>query len=832
MSEVSNLRKAGRLKEAWLLAAKNLAARPNDIWAARDFAWVAYDCMKRYSDERSPYYRDMDAYAISLARVRTLPLEDDEAMFFENVSKNVRFVVWELAKAGDKAIPDTEKLLNELVLWNPRSPLIIEGTVRGLLRSLKGKPEATVKLMSWVGLDGFTTDDFEKREAGDRKIWSYAEEATHRYLKALAAKDQFGRIRYEEGFVLGVIEKVKALLSDPRCEDWEWPTKSLGELLRDMGRNEEASRFLAPVILKKPNEDWAWHAFASSLKGIDDSPYAKCLFKGLALSRDKKMSLPLHEEAMKLFADEGSASLAKAEAALIDRCRQENGWPALEAATRMLFDLKDASAADEKTLKSEYVRRSHNAGSCLFQFAPRTEFYLEWVDEDKSIAGIVALEDKLVKSGWQTVRKPTLVRKRVDIQVTGISEGEIISGVLDSRERTLLAARPDHSDCPIRKHVLREAVGVFDLIVNEETSKTVCFLRLPANSTRDDDVFVHPGLASDFANLAGRIVRIQERIVFKRKKSEEGGDQRSEGEWDWKANSITPIDGHEASEIEHSSLVQFYVERAINDQGLLSIATLKAQIAARNSYVNASRYGFRRPQRTSKTLESAKLNCRYASETPEEHHVYQGAVFGKTRFVLIGTAQEMSSGELYETTVIPEVSGIYDMSNGWGHIGCTENVSVPPKIAQGYSIEPGSTVTARLYKAFVRNKTERDNSHLPQTEQNGRWEWRAENIEVISPPEELEVTGSISIAVGGFGFLSTQDGLSCFVPASVIQDFRLVNGDSITARIRKSWNRKKKESSWAVTAILSIHEFTHTSTDDSPATSEDTSDLYSPLASE
>lgn len=188
MSEVSNLRKAGRLKEAWLLAAKNLAARPNDIWAARDFAWVAYDCMKRYSDERSPYYRDMDAYAISLARVRTLPLEDDEAMFFENVSKNVRFVVWELAKAGDKAIPDTEKLLNELVLWNPRSPLIIEGTVRGLLRSLKGKPEATVKLMSWVGLDGFTTDDFEKREAGDRKIWSYAEEATHRYLKALAAR--------------------------------------------------------------------------------------------------------------------------------------------------------------------------------------------------------------------------------------------------------------------------------------------------------------------------------------------------------------------------------------------------------------------------------------------------------------------------------------------------------------------------------------------------------------------------------------------------------------------------------------------------------------------
>lgn len=821
MSEVSDLRKAGRLKDAWLLAAQNLAARPSDIWAARDFAWVAYDCMKRYSDERSPYYRDMDAYAKSLARVRTLPLGDGEAMFFENASKNVRFVVWELAKAGDRAIPDTKRLLDELVLWDPRSPLIIEGTVRGLLKSLKGDPEATVKLMSWVGLDGFTADDFEKRDAGDRKIWSYAEEATHRYLKALAAKDQFGRIRYEEGFVLGVIEKVKALLSDPRCEDWEWPTKSLGELLRDMGRNEEAARFLAPVILKKPNEDWAWHAFSSSLRATDSSSYAKCLFKGLTLSRDKKMSLPLHEEAMQLFAEEGSSDLAKAEAVLIDRCRQENGWSALEAVARMLFDLKDVSAVDEKTLKSEYKKRSRDAGLCLFQFVPRTEFYLEWLDEGKLVAGIVVLEDRLVKSGWQTTRKQTLVRKRISIQDAEIAMGEIFSGVLDSRERTLLAAQPYNNNCPIRDHVFREAVGVFDLITNKETDKTVSFVRLPASSELDDDIFVHPGLAKTSAELAGKIVCIKERRVFMRKKSEDDDNRQTEGEWSWKACSLALADDIEAAEAERASQVQFYVERAINDEGLLSVATLKTQVETRNRYGAASRYGYYRPQRTSTTLESTKLNCRYASESPDEHHVYRGALFGKTRFVLIGAAEEISSGELYEMTIVPEVSGIYDESNGWGHIGCAENVSIPPKLAQEYSIEPGSTVTARLYKAFVRNKQDHDNGRLPQIKQNGRWEWRAENINVVSPPEELEVSGTVSIAVGGFGFLNTQDGMSCFIPSNVIEDYRLVGGDSVTARIRKSWNRKKKEDSWAVTVVLSVHEYAQSSTDDSPVEGED-----------
>ncbi len=44
MSRVTELRKSGRLEEAYRLGKNLHAERPNDIWTTRDFAWVLYDC--------------------------------------------------------------------------------------------------------------------------------------------------------------------------------------------------------------------------------------------------------------------------------------------------------------------------------------------------------------------------------------------------------------------------------------------------------------------------------------------------------------------------------------------------------------------------------------------------------------------------------------------------------------------------------------------------------------------------------------------------------------------------------------------------------------------
>lgn len=802
MREVTALRKDGKLKEAWLLAEKNLAKSPNDIWVARDFAWVVYDCMKRYSDEKSPYFGDMSKYVKSLAKARTLPLGDDDAMFFENAAKNVRFVVWNLANSEEKGLPNLRKLLDETVQWNPRSPLIIDGTVRGFLKGLKGDPDATVKLMSWWGLDKFERGDYERRGIDGRKAMSFAEEATHQYLKALSAKDQFGKLKYDEGFLSNVIDAVKALLSDPRCEDWEWPTKSLGELLNDMGRDDEAAFFLAPVVLAKPKEAWAWHAFASSLKRQKPESYARCLFKGLSVSRDTKMSLPLHEEAMQFFANRGLRPLAKAEASLIDNCRRENGWSALESASRTLVDALDVESATQEELRSAYAANSQGSELCLSEYAPKTELYLEWADSKSGRAGIVLLEEKQAQYSWQRPKERVLSRKTVSTDITAMelekSIGGIFDGILDTRQRTLIALFPHTTESEMKSRVLREAVGVFDLNMKDR-SKRICFVRVPVGDERDDDIYVAPRIAEGLNGLAGKIVIARERLVFRKAKNKDGAsDKKASGDWVWEIVSIEAAKASAASSIAAESRMQFYVDRLIDDNGLVSIGLLKMQRSRQGMYSSFC------PR---VELESGLLNIKYVKSELTEHHVYEGAVFGKTRLVAIGEVQEFFSGDLWQSTIKPSVSGIYEVSRGWGHIGCEEYASVPPKTAQEYSIEPGSIVQARLYKTFLKDKKRGEGVRPAQQKARGHWEWHAEKIEVLSPPDEREVDGTISVAVGGFGFLESEEGISSFISAESIHEFQLQNDDQIRAMIRQSWNRKRKENSWIVTAISAIYNY-------------------------
>lgn len=801
MSRVTELRKSGRLEEAYRLAKSLHAERPNDIWVTRDFAWVLYDCMKRYRDETSPYYRNTDVYVISLRQVRGLRLGDDETVFFDQASKNLKNDVWDLKERGSVALSDLRLLLSEVVQWDSRSPLFLRKTISYLLKGLESDPNSVVALMSWWGLDKFREEDFERREVNDRKIWSFAEEATHRYLKALSAKDQYGNLRYDERYLSGVIATAKQLVADPRCENWEWPNKSLGDLLMAMGRDDEAAAFLATVVLEKPREPWAWHAFGKALERADHDACVSCLFKGLSLSRDTKMSLSLHEESMQLFDSQKLGQLAKAEAELIDSCRRENGWARSEPAARTLLVYKDVDAASPKKLRSEYSHRSRGAMECLAGHATVTELYLEWVDAKNRRAGIVTQEQvqRRERGVWALPIEPALKRKTVSLADRPSSfdaaVGEVWDGILDNKQRSLLAVLPHQGDSKIRRRVIREVVGALDLVVNEKTSKRTCFVRLPTSSPRGDDLFVPSTIANSVESMAGKLVRATERLVFRRNKvSEPGKDAPPAGKWCWEISSVRLAETEEGSLVAHDSQVEFYVERIV-DSNMIQAATLSKQTTLGRTTRLAKPFV---------RLDICPMNHRYAETQIEAHNVYRAKVFGKTRRVIVGDVTEVQSGELWQKTVRPTATGIYEMSNGWGHIGCSDSASVPPREARGYSIEPGSTVTARLYRAFVRDSRKGASVTSKGSNNDGHWEWYAENISVVSPPEYREAEGVVSIAAGGFGFLEIENGFSCYITSAIVDDNRLANGDHITAEIRKSWDRKKSEDSWIVMRVESV----------------------------
>lgn len=795
MGKITDLRKSGQLKEAWLEAATEFKQRPDNVWVAREFAWVIYDCMKRYTDRSSQYFEDMDAYVKCLARARTLPLGSDEIMFFENAGKNIRFAVWELVKKKDTASAlALRKLLGEITKWPNDTQLLVPGVVRGLSKGLSSDSHSIVELFDWYGLDRFRPEDFEKKEINGRKVLSDAESMTHSYLKALLSKKWNGGLEFDEQTLSRGVTAAKSLLADPRCENWQWPPYSLGKLLVAMGRHEDAMSFLASMVVEKSRESWIWHAFGQSIKPKSEEAYVKCLFMGLLVSREVKGSLSLHEEALLFFASNGMNPQAKAEAMLIDTYQRENGLALSEMASRVLRDPNYNDISEEADLKRVYASKSEGAADYLSEFVPKTDFYLEWSDKDNGLLGIVTLKTAQSKCLY----RPTLLslkRNRVfyNDRQSVLPVGETYSAILDKRQKNIIGSIRVNERAQIRSYVLREGFGVLDLFENVEKGSKSYFVRMPATYERDDDAFVPIDVAEKEPIPPGNLVSFRERLVFRRNRKPKENEKNNEGEWKWETCAIENEGTPTSDNLANVPTVEFYVEWTSKDGNIASIAVNNPEQRKLRGSAHA---------KCGSGLQRKRIGSKFVTDLINEHTVYRGRIFGKVRETLIGPVEKIDTGALYDKVIRKGIEGLYETSNGWGHIGCQEDISIPPKQAAGHAIANGSRVRTDAHLAYFNNRNKKESSNASD---GGRWEWRVSSIEVVAPPEKRTASGKIRIAAAGFGlfdFNDDNDTDTCFVPQNLVQKYDLSDDDKVEAEIRRSWDRKRKTESWIATEIV------------------------------
>lgn len=789
MSKVTELRKSGQLKEAWVEAQAQLSSRPNDIWSIRDFSWVIYDCLKRFTDKSSPFFHDIDTYVKSLAKARSLGIPADEAMFFENAGGNLRAVVWQLAKEGERAAPSLKRLLDEVVLWDRQSPIFLPGTVKGLQKGLKGSAASVVKLMSWYGLDRFSDEDFEKREVDGRKVLSDAETMTHSYLKALQAKNSQGALLFDAGAIDFGIQSALDLLNDPRCEGWQWPQYSLGELLVAAGRAKEAQQLLAPLVVKKPNEPWVWKAFGEAIRPESEDGYVSCVFKGLLVSREAESSLSLHEAALDYFVRNGLVGHAKTEALIIEACRKENGWAASERVSTLLANPSYRDVEEEKSNRHFYCNASKDATRLLSGLVHSTEFYVEWVNAEKRACGVVTMEAKRGYLGRTTV---TLNRSRVECLdgFDALIEGETFSAIFDERMRKLIGSVEICPDATIRPHVIREHFGIWDSFSKQDGAMS-CFVRTPVSDS-NEDVYVPASILDKTRIENGNLVRVKERLSWKKAKPAEGssGFSGSGGEWIWRTHCVEDL-GKDVSSV--ASLIprtEFYVDYSNPDNDAVYIAQLKKALQ-RPSCSRCSR-----PAVTVSIIRS-RVSKAFLAAPPSQHVVYAGWLFGKERCYLVGDLQACHSGGLYNRMIRVGLEGLVDVSNGWGRIGAKENISIPPRMMEEFSIRPGSRVRVNAYSVYIRKGKSGAN-----VKDDGHWEWRVSDLDLISGPETTVATGVFEDSMRGFGFINGDDGESYFVSGDLIRKFGLEDGSRIEANARKSWDRRKQREAWSVIDVV------------------------------
>ena len=115
-----------------------------------------------------------------------------------------------------------------------------------------------------------------------------------------------------------------------------------------MGRNAEARDVLAPFVLRKSKEAYAWATYGETFLPERPELYAACIFRALQLSKDPKYALSYHEAAIGLFAQMGDYAAARLEAETVSTCRHENGWsqsPVVQRGAARIMGIRAPSQA-------------------------------------------------------------------------------------------------------------------------------------------------------------------------------------------------------------------------------------------------------------------------------------------------------------------------------------------------------------------------------------------------------------------------------------------------------------------------------------------------------
>lgn len=484
--------------------------RMDDV-AREAILWAVYDDLKASAGSDEGQGCNLQSFIKCLSIMRVVDPHTDEG------NEAISYAVGKLSSLGwnfrkAKNIHGIESLLGEAVLWSQESAMHDSKILTMFYVGLKDSPRDVISLAQWYGLGNFGRDEFEPRRSGAETYNSLAQDLTKTYLDALLAKDASSNPVASSDQKSSAADEAITLLFDSRCKDWVWESYSLGNLLVDVGRCKEARDRLARIVSLKPNEPWSWASYGNAWKTDSPEYYERCLFKGLSVARDVRMSLGVHENAMDLFAEKGMYDYAKSEAQLIESCREENGWKPSPHVERLKEESWYAGATAAKDIDALYEKLSEGADDILADGLPVTEFYVEWKDEEKGLVGLV------IPKGID--RRGTLSLNRIKMSgniASLVDVGVCYRGHSDPDKKSIVGTIEECPDAEISSYFISSFAGEIDLI------KDFAFVRSGIGS-----IWVSPSLVEKLEAKQCQRVFGTCRSVFNGKKNS----------WEWTIASI------------------------------------------------------------------------------------------------------------------------------------------------------------------------------------------------------------------------------------------------------------------------------------------------------
>jgi hypothetical protein len=278
--EIAELRKEGRLEEAYLKAKEFLRESPDDKYLKFSFGWVLHDkikALKSNTTQNSHEQTQSIAQEIRnlLLEYRGLELERPDLLFSQLLIKIVKV---------------------ENLEWFS-------------------------KFMLWAGLDSFRPEDLRKKTGeGETAFPPMIYDVAKKVAKTALDKEH-----EQQEFAIDLLEKA---ITEGELDDNErqWLVYRKALLLVELERPEEAQKLLVPIVRKKQSEFWAWSALAKAFEGSNPQMALSLYAKAFLQCKEQKFILKTCEGLCRASVAQDRFDLAKWAVDKAVAVRTENQW--------------------------------------------------------------------------------------------------------------------------------------------------------------------------------------------------------------------------------------------------------------------------------------------------------------------------------------------------------------------------------------------------------------------------------------------------------------------------------------------------------------------------
>lgn len=479
--EIKELKKAGKLEEAYVMAKAELEADMSNIWGKRNLSWVLYAQLDELAS-------NLNAFLVKINEVKELDLPESEEMFFENIS----IVIAKAARViTHEAILDVNKIhrlfdsIKELSL--KRNSKWFSVLFNAMHKGMK-ESNRYIEFADWWDFQNFKVEDFEKEKLPNGKeIMAIAEQAYIAYAKHLLPKQTpFGEQIFDKEKALNFLPILSKIVDD--YPQFQYPGYFNAKLLLALGDKDNMIESLLPFAKKKRNDFWVWDIFSEAFSSDLDKVLA-CYCKALSCKSPEEMLVNLRQRMAGLLISKNLFNEARTEIDLLVVSRNTNGFKIPNDVIN--WQSKDwyKNAVVKKMNIDFYKQYLPAAESLLFSDTPEEIVIVESVNLDKKMLNFIVSETKFGLFKYDRFFREVKLGDTLKVRFQGGSNGGIYQ----------LYTAIKVNDELIKRKFLKEVEGDVKIPVG----KSFGFL---------NDIFIHPSAViklklSDGSHIKGFAIK-------------------------------------------------------------------------------------------------------------------------------------------------------------------------------------------------------------------------------------------------------------------------------------------------------------------------------------